>query len=555
MKLSLRLRQQTLGAAPRLPLFPFLAVLLCTMGVMVPLLLIITRTARLEAEATARAKIAEQLAAKAAEVRRQREDVQWRLEQLKLSREKTAAQLTEARLQLGHLEDHIRRLCEQLVRLKDAIAEADSKTRKTNNSGAAEAELAELQQRISQAHSEVEGVRGKRRQRSYAVVPYEGPNKTRRRPIYIECRADAVVLQPENIVLEEADFEGPLGPGNPLATALRAAREHLLAEKDFSPDVGEPYPLLLVRPSGIAAYYAARAAMRSWGFDFGYELIGEDWQLAFPPPNPRLAETVRQAVLAARVSQMRLAAAAPRHFGERPGVVYRAAPGRGGFVAVPAETTQWALPRGQISPAEPSPPPALPQRRPQPSDSGPPKARPSAEGFVAGRPPRESTSTPDSQLAENSAGVVLRPGEWLPPPESGKEDCRDKSHPKPPAGRRSADWALRGAGQGAVGVVRPIHIECYADRLVILPEHHTTDKKIIPFDSQTMSAVEPLIAAVWERIESWGIAGRGMYWRPLLRFSVAPDAETRFQELSTLLEGSGLLIERKPPESTNTQIK
>ena len=30
--------------------------------------------------------------------------------------------------------------------------------------------------------------------------------------------------------------------------------------------------------------------MKSWGFDFGYELIDDDWKLAYPPPDPRLAE-------------------------------------------------------------------------------------------------------------------------------------------------------------------------------------------------------------------------------------------------------------------------
>ena len=61
---------------------------------------------------------------------------------------------------------------------------------------------------------------------------YEGPNQTRRRPIYLECRDDAVMLQPEGIALSESDFEGPMGPGNPLATALRAAREYMLAQHD-----------------------------------------------------------------------------------------------------------------------------------------------------------------------------------------------------------------------------------------------------------------------------------------------------------------------------------
>ncbi len=91
---------------------------------------------------------------------------------------------------------------------------------------------------------------------TYAVVPYLGKNGTRRRPIYIECRGDGVIIQPEGIRLTEEDFQGPMGPGNPLAAALRAAREHLAAQQKTSGGpIEEPYPLLLVRPDGIAAYY------------------------------------------------------------------------------------------------------------------------------------------------------------------------------------------------------------------------------------------------------------------------------------------------------------
>ena len=46
--------------------------------------------------------------------------------------------------------------------------------------------------------------------------------------------------------------------------------------------------MLLVRPKG-SRYYAARAAMKSWGGDFGYELIDDDWKLSFQPPDARLA--------------------------------------------------------------------------------------------------------------------------------------------------------------------------------------------------------------------------------------------------------------------------
>ena len=50
----------------------------------------------------------------------------------------------------------------------------------------------------------------------------------------------------------------------------------------FDPDAGEPYPLILVRPHGEIAYGVVREAIRSWGSEFGYELIENDWELRFP---------------------------------------------------------------------------------------------------------------------------------------------------------------------------------------------------------------------------------------------------------------------------------
>jgi hypothetical protein len=335
MKFTLRpQRRRASQTGPSISLFPFLAVLICTMGALVPLLLAITRTARLQAEAAATAKAAEQAAKYGAEVRTQREDAQWRIEQLKRSRGQTAAQLADARLELGHLEEHSRRLRTQLAQYeKTAVALERLENADHQQGGQTQEELERIRTQIGMARQQVVEAReaAKGRNRSYAVVPYEGPNQTHRRPIYVECRADTVVLQPEGIVLSESDFEGPLGPGNPLAAALRAAREYLLAARNFDPQAGEPYPMLLVRPEGIAAFYAARTAMKSWGSDFGYELIGDDWKLAYQPPDPRLADAVRQSIASARVYQEQLIAAAPRQYDRRPKPTYRAA-NTGGFV-------------------------------------------------------------------------------------------------------------------------------------------------------------------------------------------------------------------------------
>jgi len=85
------------------------------------------------------------------------------------------------------------------------------------------------------------------------------------------------------------------------ASGLRAAREYLASRSGESgePDA-QPYPLLLVRPSGVMAYYAARESLQSWGSDFGYQFIDEDWTLTFPPADPALAEVEERAIAEAR---------------------------------------------------------------------------------------------------------------------------------------------------------------------------------------------------------------------------------------------------------------
>ena len=48
------------------------------------------------------------------------------------------------------------------------------------------------------------------------------------------------------------------------------------------------------------AYYAARDAIASWGSDFGYQLIEEEWRLAFPEKDLALRDTELQAINEAR---------------------------------------------------------------------------------------------------------------------------------------------------------------------------------------------------------------------------------------------------------------
>jgi len=550
-------------AAVGVSLFPFLAVLICTMGALILLLVVITRQAQLQA-----AQAVDEKTKKQQEDRRiAHEDVRWRTQQLEASRQTTATQLDEARLELGHLEDHARRLRDQLAGLRAGYDDLERLgTEGSRQREQLEAQLAEVKIQIAEAQRRLAEARqaASERRNSYAVIPYQGPHETYRRPIYIECLQDAIVLQPEGIVLTEADFDGPMGPGNPLAAALRAAREYMLAQGAFDPEKsGEPYPLLLVRPEGIAAFYAARTAMQSWGSEFGYELIGEDWKLDFQAPNPQLAEVIRRAVDTARVRQKRLARAAPRHYRHSPQQAeYRAAPTRGGVMLDGGPFDGGPFDGGPFDDGQSESPSQRPfgmfDDRREPSGAERPGsgfgAENTAGGVASGQgetfngPPRESQPS-----MQDHRGGVRRPGEWQPeqkttaerPPAGRTSPERRRQHLESLAKTRGRNWGLPDAAGGSVPITRPIRVECHDDRLVIVPERGLTGSKAIPLGPRTEESVDELISSVWEHMDSWGIAGRGMYWRPVLNVYVAPGAEQRCAELETLLDDSGLMIQKR----------
>ncbi len=307
---------------PTISLFPFLAVLLCTMGALLVLLVLFSRSARQGADGSASADVTELELA--------RESLGWRVEQLGGVRSRTASDLEAARLQLAGVEEHMRELTDELEAHERLLAQLEAGAKQP-----ADADLAALEARLTSARESLDRARAglKTKPPAYAVVPYVGKHGTHRRPLYIECSLDGVFLQPEGVRLSPGDFEGPPGPGNPLASALRAAREHLAKHPDASADPSaQPYPLLLVRPSGVMAYYAAREAIQSWGSDFGYQLIDEDWTLTFPPRDPTLAEVEKRAIEESRQRLAWLAEVRPVKQA-RPVQQFRAATTRGGVVA------------------------------------------------------------------------------------------------------------------------------------------------------------------------------------------------------------------------------
>ncbi len=594
-------RRVRAASSPGLSMFPFLAVLICTIGSLVVLLVVITRQARIQAAIAA----AEAAAEAQRDAHAKREMAEWRIDQLEHSRVKTAEQVADLRGALGHLEDHARTLETELQQLKrtwEALAQGEDSLRKA----AVEAQLERTRAEIREAEKALTDAerRVASQPPSFAVVPYQGPGETRRQPMYIECRGDAVVLQPEEITLRAEDFDGPDGPGNPLAAALRAKREYLLTYGNLDPrTAGEPYPLLIVRPNGIGAYYAARNAMSSWGAEFGYELVDAGWKVEFQPPDQQLAAMLRRTVDAARVRQEQLAAAAPRHYGtQRSQTYYRAAPGGGITVDGGERTSSRTSPRPSPRYARPGGATAsgsertgengsdrafgasggdgLDPRRSAEShaDSGTTvgfvpsdarrsggesdgssasggtersdAARPDAMGRpAAGSASGQPTGSASGQPAGSASGQPAGEASGQPAGEAGGRplqlgEWRDPQSLRPMAEKKGRDWALPNANQRATPIMRPIRLECHADRLLLPSPAGVAAGRTVQLRASTAESVDDFVAAVWDVIDGWGIAGRDMYWSPVLEVRVAPDAEHRYRDLEVLLNRSGLTLER-----------
>lgn len=650
MKTSvLILRRRRSRAGPSVSLFPFLAVLICTMGALVPLLLAIARQARLQAVQEANAKIAQQQAG----LQTQRDVAQQRLGELAGSHKKAEEELAKARSELDNVDNHTKRLDGEAARLRSQLDGLNvSRAERGQQRAEQVTQLEKLRAEFDQATRQMGAAEqdAKSRRKSFSVVPYEGPNGTYRRPIYIECRGEAIILQPEGIVLTEADFKEPLENGNPLDRALRSYRELLLAKKEHGAGSEEPYPLFLVRPEGIPAYYVARAAMKSWKSEIGYELIGDDWDMKFPQPDADMERALRVAVAGAREElRQRTALAAgllpssgrqsadwspghvaaslrdanvglgetdPRGFGggtgggtgggvgggpsagllAGPGSSSSAFVGQGGGSAGSVGSGGYGAsgllgtgqshvdaslrdanaglgvtdPRGRAtgtmaaSAASPSggkvPATFADDTNRSGANSGAaagsrsPSTEKMPEGVLRGGPSGGQVARSDAPSSnhEGTQSLRMRPGEWIPegpkpprqPEEKDEEDSKDHRKTKRLADSRGKNWGLPNAARGSVGVVRPIRVRCFPDRLELSSSAGQAAPQVVPLGPRTEDAVDEVISAVWDQIKPWGIAGRGMYWRPLLKIDVVPEAGGRFTELKTLLDNSGLLVER-----------
>jgi hypothetical protein len=293
----MRRRRQVLQVST----FPFLAVLLCAMGSLILLLLVIDRRAKAVArfkalQAASRKAEQNPLADKAhmAEWERRRQALHALLQRQDnqlLGRLRTVAdRIRAAGATLKNEQVRAEELDRQLRSAKDRLAQGRAALRARrgaaagagNQMEAAQKDLVDLTQEVDLLEQTLNDLQLLRRrdQQTYSLVPYRGRRGDTRRPIYVECAADALIFHPERRTLQ--------GRGVSVKEVLDEVERQIARQGQAAGAGGKkddnPYLLLLVRPDGIKTYYRFLAALQGMKFDFGYEFVEQNWVLDFSAP-------------------------------------------------------------------------------------------------------------------------------------------------------------------------------------------------------------------------------------------------------------------------------
>jgi hypothetical protein len=503
------------------------------------------------------------------------------------ARSEIEKKLREDQKRMSHFEGHMRKLQDRLIELQLAERElAALEMDHYDDYEQARRDLQRLEKLIADTQQAIESQKQNERGRkkSYALVPYEGPNGTLRRPIHIECRDGALFLQPEGVQITRDDLRPPLGAGNPLAAALRAARDHYVR---LNPLEGrnrdsEPYPLIAVRPSGLDVYNLAQRALQSADFDFGYELFEEDSEIKYQPPDPQLAVVEQQAIDQARIRQQVLAAAAPRAFrhtglaasgrfevDDEPSMGFGVAapPGGAGMESGSGEFVDEVPTDG--SPAD-NAGGNIEGNEPQDADHQYAGAEATLRGAAGtrgpdpiGRSESSAVSVHEQDINVARAGVATGSasdgaGAVLPSvDDEAMSNVAISTGSRPPASIENAskaaksqpirgkDWAFRQKNPRDVPISRTISVVVRKNQLAVLSDEARSRSrrlagKTIQVPGDTAESIDELVRVVHEQIDSWGIAGDGLCWKPVLALHVGPDGHRRAEDIARLLKDSGL---------------
>ena len=486
-------------------LFPFLAVLICTFGVLIILLVIVVKAADHEAGQAQ----SELDAKKSEEVEKLKLDLEMQVlksQGYRVARKDLLQSLSDQKTMRAHLQADIEKLVQELRVVEAQIAASFDEDLQAED---LETEFQSLKTQLADQKDLLK----KRRQAwdtaaevKYSIVPYDGAGGTSRLPIYVECRRSELIIQPYGIRLSDQDFVQPVLPNNPLDAAFIAVREYFL-KNSLASRTGTPYPLLVVRPDGANAYAVARQAMKSWDEEFGYELVGADKELEYGEGDPQIRQEMLAAIEGARRRQRRYVA--DKIISRKRAAEFASVQNAGGLQAS-SRLGGFVNPGGEIATTSGA----------EPSDGT--DQEPRNEERLETGDQRDSNATRNADFASKRV-------------DSSNSSIADD---------RGKDWALRSNSENAVAYRRPVKLYLTTDAMVV-DSSASTQRTHVAIRDDLAETVDDLVDVVGEHIDKWGVAGAGGYWKPELDVVVLPGAESTYDRIARLLDSSGIELRKE----------
>ncbi len=219
--------------------------------------------------------------------------------------------------------------------LRRAVAVSEQASQKLDDLKVGNRQIIEL---LEQSDELIKSERKRAATPKHSLVPYDGQTGTIRKPIVIECANGTIRFESEGVELDVKRLaEYPPGI-NPLVAGIQSLSSYWgekAREAGRSGVAARPYALLLVRPSGADQFRLARRLLQPLVGEYGYEFVDESFAYDVPATTTQAADKCREAVEAA--FQMKPRGPAVGSFDLPPGV------GGGG-----AQPGGIVLPRGPI---------------------------------------------------------------------------------------------------------------------------------------------------------------------------------------------------------------
>ncbi len=228
------------------------------------------------------------------EATRQQSSSQQSAKSLAMTGEESRRKLVEAQSRLESIAAEKAALEQERTALLQSLTQSSEKLAQTQ--AQAEKIATALDEKQKAIKSAMEG---------YQIVPVDSKTGTSRYPILIECSRDGLQFRPEGLTLGPVDMKGFTSGFNPLLAGTKALMSYW--EGQIQSGGQRPYILLIVRPSGIESFYAARKYLHPLETEMGYELISDNVPIAVPPLNEEAKKVLEKAVAESLAARNRLA--------------------------------------------------------------------------------------------------------------------------------------------------------------------------------------------------------------------------------------------------------